>query len=496
MVSRSPSGVAALLLLLWGTSSIAGGAPEQPPSEDAPEAPLPAYELPEVRVEVTGERPSPEQIRAREPTGAISVVEVEDRAGRAPDTAALLTTIPGVHLQQLGGFGQAQSLSLRGASSSGVLVMLDGIPLNGAGGLTDLSRLPTAWLSRIEVLRGGGGAAYGSGALGGAVNLVTRGLSDTPSAEVELGAGSFGAFHGLANFAGPVLGGEALLLLHGSTSRGDFPYLHDDTPGHEDPLVERRRMNNDAHLAGGLLRFRRSLGHDLEVSALAELGFDERGVAGPALNVTPNRRDAHRRLTAAARLDHAPAEGPTLSARAWVRSDDAMITGFGASSGAQSYQTGAVELSAAHALHPAHRVMLELGFGGERYHADFSPSAPNRLRAHLSLKDTWIPLDGLLVVPALRLEQVGEQTLLAPKVGAELRLSRHWFLRANVGQSHRAPSFLELYVVQPGLAPNPALLPERAVSGDLGVAWETRVIEASVTAYYGLYENLITYEFF
>ncbi|HLT28639.1 MAG TPA: TonB-dependent receptor, partial [Myxococcaceae bacterium] len=47
-----------------------------------------------------------------------------------------------------------------------------------------------------------------------------------------------------------------------------------------------------------------------------------------------------------------------------------------------------------------------------------------------------------------------------------------------------------------GLAPNPALLPERAVSGDLGVAWETRVIEASVTAYYGLYENLITYEFF
>src|SRR5690606_17276720 len=115
---------------------------------------------------------------------------------------------------------------------------------------------------------------------------------------------------------------------------------------------------------------------------------------------------------------------------------------------------------------------------------------------HVSLRDRWVPWSPLALVPAVRLEQVGHQALLSPGLGAELRLGRHWLLKGNAGQSHRAPSFLELYVMQAGLAPNPTLLPERALSADLGLGFEAPGLEATLTGYYGLYENLIAYEFY
>ena len=82
--------------------------------------------------------------------------------------------------------GQRKSLSLRGAGATGVMVLLDGIPLSSPGTSVDLSRIPAAITERLEVLRGAASARYGPGALGGVVNLVTRrpthGLSLTAEA--------------------------------------------------------------------------------------------------------------------------------------------------------------------------------------------------------------------------------------------------------------------------------------------------------------------------
>lgn len=64
---------------------------------------------------------------------------------------------------------------LQGLSSERVLVLLDGQPLYGRiSGIMDLARIPTAIVDRVEVVKGPQAALYGSEAMGGVVNVVTR----------------------------------------------------------------------------------------------------------------------------------------------------------------------------------------------------------------------------------------------------------------------------------------------------------------------------------
>ena len=110
-----------------------------------------------------------------DPTAAATVVEASRFAGEAKDVAGLVATSPGVAVNDYGGLGQLTTVSIRGSTADGVLVLLDGLPLNTAfGGAVDLSSIPRGWIERIEVLRGPEGALYGAGALGGVVNVITR----------------------------------------------------------------------------------------------------------------------------------------------------------------------------------------------------------------------------------------------------------------------------------------------------------------------------------
>ncbi|HET7873063.1 MAG TPA: TonB-dependent receptor plug domain-containing protein, partial [Terriglobales bacterium] len=110
----------------------------------------------------------------------LNATEVESRAALTLDES--LRQVPGFTLfRRNSGFSAnptTQGASARGVGASGasrVLVMQDGIPLNDAfGGWVYWDRTPRIALDRAEVLRGGGSMNYGSGALGGVVDLITR----------------------------------------------------------------------------------------------------------------------------------------------------------------------------------------------------------------------------------------------------------------------------------------------------------------------------------
>jgi len=92
----------------------------------------------------------------------------------ALDVGDILRTQTGVYVRSnnLGGVATA---SLRGAQSSQVLVVRDGIPINDAFlGLTDLSRLMLGGIERVEIVRGPTSHLYGANAIGGVINLITR----------------------------------------------------------------------------------------------------------------------------------------------------------------------------------------------------------------------------------------------------------------------------------------------------------------------------------
>jgi vitamin B12 transporter len=141
-----------------------------------------------------------EQPRALTGT-SISVLTATDLAvGPTLLVSDALQQTPGLTIVRNGGVGQTTSLGLRGALAGQTLVLIDGVRINDPGapdGAAILADLLVDNLERIEVLRGPQSTLYGSDAIGGVVNLLSRRGGQTPldfSASVE--GGSLDSYRG------------------------------------------------------------------------------------------------------------------------------------------------------------------------------------------------------------------------------------------------------------------------------------------------------------
>jgi outer membrane cobalamin receptor len=127
-------------------------------------------------------------------TTVISKAEIE--AKQPVSLTELLRNVPGVHIDQNGGRGGVASIYTRGADPNFTLLLVDGIqmndPLNSRGGSFNLSDLDVAGIERIEIVRGPLASVYGSAAIGGVINIITRRGSSEPQGSVELSGGRFG----------------------------------------------------------------------------------------------------------------------------------------------------------------------------------------------------------------------------------------------------------------------------------------------------------------
>lgn len=455
-----------------------------------------AAALPEVVVPLPPDDPPPETPSRRDPTAPVSVIDAKAARSQAKVASDVISEAPGIIVQDRGGLLQTRSLVVRGASSSGVRVLLDGIPLNGSGGMVDLSRIPLPIVDRFEVLRGGG-SLYAAGALGGVVNVVTRKPTDGAVVSGNLTWGSFGTGLGNVSAAGALLGGHGLLVLHGARTEGGFSYLFDEQPTFEDnPLVERTRRNNDVALGGAMARFTRALTSQTSLDVMAEGLWDDRGLAGTSQNPTPDARQEAQRFTGAVRATRTFHAGEG-AVRAWGKRDRSTFTGGTFGPAADQEEVGAgVELSGQWLFAEIHGLSAsaEVAYDGL---VERTGKNPNWLRAGAHLADELLLLDGRLsVVPAARVDQTGPFTTFAPKLGASFELPLGFTVRANVGQAHRAPSFQELYVIQGTLLPNANLRPERALFADATVEHRTQKTRVSVTGFTALYDDLIAYEYY
>ena len=95
------------------------------------------------------------------------------RAG-VTSVAEALRSVPTATLIQTGSYGGQTSLFVRGGENDYVRVLVDGVPLNQAGGAIDLSGLSTENVERIEIVRGPASVLYGSDAMTGVVQIITR----------------------------------------------------------------------------------------------------------------------------------------------------------------------------------------------------------------------------------------------------------------------------------------------------------------------------------
>ena len=143
---------------------------------------------------------------ALEVASSITVITAEDIAARQERTISdVLKDVPGLNVVQTGGPGGVTSVFIRGTNSNHTKVLIDGIdvsdPSNSTGAF-DFGQLLTPDIERIEVLRGPQSGLYGSDAIGGVINIITRAGSGPMRLEAGLEAGSFETFNQAARLTG------------------------------------------------------------------------------------------------------------------------------------------------------------------------------------------------------------------------------------------------------------------------------------------------------
>src|SRR5207247_7126205 len=134
---------------------------------------------------------------------AVTVLRGVDLVAQGVRTVAdALETVPGVDIVETGSVGGQTSLFMRGGESDYVKVLLDGVPLNQAGGGIDLAHLTTDNVDRIEVVRGPVSVLYGSDAMTGVVQIFTRTGAGRTRIGADLQAGTYSSLDGALDVAG------------------------------------------------------------------------------------------------------------------------------------------------------------------------------------------------------------------------------------------------------------------------------------------------------
>ena len=127
--------------------------------------------------ETSAETQAAEGVPISQIGAAVTVVtrrELENRQIRY--AAEALRSLPGIEVSRSGGVGNLTQVRIRGAEANQTLVLIDGIEVNNpTDGEFDFSNLATADIERIEVIRGPMSGVYGSSAVGGVINIITRG---------------------------------------------------------------------------------------------------------------------------------------------------------------------------------------------------------------------------------------------------------------------------------------------------------------------------------
>ncbi|MEC7947357.1 MAG: TonB-dependent receptor [Myxococcota bacterium] len=238
--------------------------------------------------------------------GSVTVLVVDETVSAATDVASLVDGAAGTTVVQLGGLGDFSAVSLRGSTLRQVQVHLDGIPLNPDGGeVVNLSELPLAAFSQVEVWRSAPPPALLAGPIGGVINLVTGehpGGTRVAATGGSLGTARVSGFGaGATQLRGTPVDGVAFVD-HFST-RGDFDYLSDRGTLYN--LLDDRRLQRANNDKGQLsVHGRTRLGSDrLRLTLLDAVLRREEGLPGHANMPAGSARLETNRNLAVAQVD-------------------------------------------------------------------------------------------------------------------------------------------------------------------------------------------------
>lgn len=438
---------------------------------------------------------------ARDVGSAVTVVqgkELEQQQVRV--VADVLREVPGVTVSRTGPMGATTSVRIRGSEGNQTLVMIDGIEVNNpaANSEFDFSSLLAQEVERVEVLRGPQSALYGSDAVGGVVNIITRKGDGKPTMTLKAEGGTLGSAEGLATVSG-------------STERSDYLFSAAGLYTNNISVADESRGNpeKDPFSTGTLLAkggFRPT--EDLEFAAVARLTrslVDGDAYWGGVGAVDDNSSTLTNQgfARAQASLD--------LLDKTWQH-----ILGFSLTSNDQEYRYGRTKDSTftGNTAKADYRTnyFLDTSFGTEASHIfTFGADVQNN---SVSTTSAWSTVDesyneeslvgqyqltlfqSLALTGAVRQDfnQKFDNATTYRLTGAYTFEQTGTKVRGSYGTGVKNPSLFELYGYTGTYHGNPDLKPEEARGWDVGLdqpLWSNRIL-ANVTYFDQRITDLIT----
>lgn len=363
--------------------------------------------------------------------------------------AELLREVPGVTSRRGSETAGAAGQQIQGIDSRQVLVLIDGQPLVGARGIKrgviNLDRQSVDRLEQIEVVKGASSALYGSDAIGGVINLITREATAPLDTTGELSGGSYGETNAVAALGVRRDGGSALFSIEHHRNDGfDLTPTTFDTTGA--PFERIDFMGRGRVAAGGALSFSGLVnGYDNQTKGRSngELGAQEDVIAEQTLNVN-------------VQADWLPRPSTAVQARAYLARYDESSTATLAPPASTVLAPGALnerlfKIDGSFSQVIGARQQLQ---GGVEYWRD-TYSGINRLRndsgEEASIGTAWLQHRlslGSRVTTTLgaRVDEHSEfGGAVSPKVAANARLGGGVSVRASYGRGFRAPDIGQLY---------------------------------------------------
>lgn len=147
-----------------------------------------------------------EPIPTKEAASSYAIITAEEiEKFQYRNVTDALRSVPGLHIVESGARGSLTSVFTRGASSNQTLVMVNGLAVNdpsSPGGAANLASIPLDNVERIEVVRGPQSALYGSQAIGGVINIITKRGGSEPRSTLRVEAGTLGTLNTYASTGG------------------------------------------------------------------------------------------------------------------------------------------------------------------------------------------------------------------------------------------------------------------------------------------------------
>ncbi len=427
--------------------------------------------------------------------GALSYDAAARSAWNFESPGAALASVRNLHLSGYGGGMALQTVSILGMGSEHSLVLWNSMPAgNMQTGVSDMNLFSAADVGEIRVVPGGASALYGSGAVGGVVNLIPRfPYSGTQMVEFGARVGSFldSRFTGRVTLRPDTAVGVSLRWGR-SRSRGDFTF---EEAGSDVTRENSDFVSRSFSIAGGWVR----PGGDRLGMMIAELTLDQ-GSPGPRLNTLPQSgaRRNDRRYVGTVSWEAAPSTRWGITATGLFDSQyERFLDRDGPNPADNFYRTAWAGMSAQVRYQASTSLLFQVGTDLHRVSAAGNAIDGTRSRNAAALSSSlsysvsaW---DGVLgtITPSVRWE--GNSAFnphASPRLGVNIERPGDPVslrLHATAGGGRRDPTMNELHYSGEGGRGNPEIRPESSISYDVGVGGRITAlgegIEWDVTRY-------------